>query len=113
MQSIESQLESLETHQLVHIQKKIKTLIRKKKSAEKKALIEEFKKLATASGLSISDIAWADDGKKVRKTRTVAPSTRSFKNPENPDQTWTGRGRQPAWYIKAKEAGKTDDELLA
>ena len=34
-----------------------------------------------------------------------------FQNPDGPE-TWTGRGKRPAWYIKAKEAGFTDEDMF-
>lgn len=43
-----------------------------------------------------------------KKGGTVAPK---YRNPSNPDQTWTGRGRQPIWYREAIEAGTDPDEL--
>ena len=45
----------------------------------------------------------------VAKPKTkVAPK---YANPADPNQTWTGRGRQPRWFVEAREAGKTLDEL--
>lgn len=34
-----------------------------------------------------------------------------YANPEDPSQTWTGRGRKPNWVIEAISAGKSMDEL--
>lgn len=34
-----------------------------------------------------------------------------FQNPDGPE-TWTGRGKRPRWYIAAREAGFTDNDLL-
>lgn len=38
----------------------------------------------------------------------VAPK---FRNPKDPSQTWSGRGRTPAWVNEAKAAGSTLDDL--
>ncbi|MFP4274645.1 MAG: H-NS family nucleoid-associated regulatory protein [Paracoccaceae bacterium] len=35
-----------------------------------------------------------------------------YRNPENPSETWTGRGRQPNWYKDAIESGKSPEDLL-
>lgn len=40
-----------------------------------------------------------------------APSVAKFANPENPAQTWTGKGRQPTWYKDAIAAGKSADDM--
>lgn len=34
-----------------------------------------------------------------------------FQNPENPNQSWSGRGRQPRWVREFLSAGKSIDEL--
>src|ERR671918_554736 len=33
-------------------------------------------------------------------------------NPDNPDQTWSGRGQQPKWLKEALVNGKTLEEFL-
>ena len=33
------------------------------------------------------------------------------KIPENPDATWSGRGRQPDWFKSAIAAGKAPEDL--
>lgn len=37
---------------------------------------------------------------------------RKYRNPENINETWSGMGRKPLWFMKALEAGRTPDELL-
>ncbi len=35
------------------------------------------------------------------------PSTdHEHRNPDNPKETWTGRGIEPLWFLKASEEGK-------
>lgn len=34
-----------------------------------------------------------------------------YANPADPSQNWSGRGRKPAWFIAALEAGKTPEDL--
>ncbi len=40
-----------------------------------------------------------------------ARSKLTYRNPENPRQTWSGRGNQPAWIKEALKAGVTLEEL--
>ena len=56
-------------------------------------------------GFSVSELA----GTKV--TRTRAPATAKFKNPNNQDETWSGRGRQPKWFAEALASGLPEDKL--
>ena len=35
-----------------------------------------------------------------------------FRDPKNPANTWTGRGRMPRWMAAATKAGKKKDDFL-
>ena len=35
-----------------------------------------------------------------------------YKNPLNPNQTWTGRGVDPAWVATLREAGQLESALI-
>ncbi|RME59368.1 H-NS histone family protein [Candidatus Parcubacteria bacterium] len=43
-------------------------------------------------------------------TRGIVPP--KYRNPDNPAETWTGRGRKPKWVEEALNQGKTLDDLL-
>ena len=34
-----------------------------------------------------------------------------YRNPDNPEQTWSGRGRRPRWVHEAEAAGRSLDDL--
>ena len=36
-----------------------------------------------------------------------------YSNPDDPSQTWSGRGRRPRWVTQALEAGRSLDDLRA
>jgi len=68
------------------------------------------------TGLTLDDIyhrravKHSKGGKSGLKGSTVAPK---YRNPENPSETWTGRGRQPVWFAAAlKKRGVTKETLL-
>jgi len=51
-------------------------------------------------------------GRKASDTKAAAPSTRAkvapkYRNPDNPAETWTGRGRQPRWVQAALTGGRS------
>lgn len=41
----------------------------------------------------------------------LAGKEKVYKNPENPWETWSGKGRKPKWVTDALAAGKTLDDL--
>lgn len=46
------------------------------------------------------------------KTKVKTTNPPKYRNPEDPDQTWTGKGRRPNWIIEAQERG-IDIETMA
>lgn len=52
-------------------------------------------------------------GKDGRQTKPVVRNAGApkYQNPDGPE-TWTGRGKRPAWYLKATEAGFTPEDML-
>jgi DNA-binding protein H-NS len=44
-----------------------------------------------------------------KRTRAAAPP--KYRHPENPTETWSGRGRKPRWYSTAIAAGKSPKDL--
>ena len=67
--------------------------------------MKEIQAVAKKHGLSVEDIV---GGKaKARKSKTTA----KYRNPDDASQEWSGRGRQPAWYKAAIEAGKKPETM--
>ena len=36
-----------------------------------------------------------------------------YRNPDDAEQTWSGRGKRPRWFNDALKAGKKESDLLA
>ena len=118
--------------QLVAIQKQ-KDLLAKKEAALRaeshgKILIQIIK-MAKEAGLSLDEIASAYEGHKTKssskvrakpaKTNSPKPHTMKgvklppkYRNPIDPNQTWTGRGVDPGWVAKLREAGILESALV-
>ncbi len=72
---------------------------------ERKALKEKIDKLLKGTGFTIFDI-YGVGGKKRGKSISVA----RFANPDDPSDTWTGRGRKPNWVLaRLKKGQKLED----
>ena len=46
-----------------------------------------------------------------RFKRPYPPVLPRFRNPEDPSETWAGRGRQPHWVAKQLRSGKRIEEF--
>lgn len=64
--------------------------------------------LVSAEGYTMDDVFGG--GRKSR--RAVSKVKPKYRNPADPSQTWTGRGKRPRWFNAALSAGKKEKDLL-
>jgi DNA-binding protein H-NS len=99
-------LERMSLRELQEFELKIR---KAKAGVEDRSRADLRKKIETMvadAGFKMSDIFGGRGG----KGRTVAAK---YANPDNPSETWTGRGRKPRWLTaKLKEGGKLDKFLI-
>jgi DNA-binding protein H-NS len=90
-------LEAMLLDQLWELHEKIGSLLAAKLEAEKRELEARLDEL----------------GRKVgsRRRRPYPKVVPKFQNPEQPSQTWAGRGRQPHWVRRFLDNGSTIDDL--
>lgn len=73
---------------------------------ERNALRQKMETLASDAGFKLGEVIGGRGG----KGRTVAAK---YANPEDPSQTWTGRGRKPKWLsAKVGEGAKMEKFLI-
>ena len=63
--------------------------------------------MVKAEGFAMEDV-FAGSGRRGPR-RKVKPK---YRNPADPSQTWTGRGKRPRWYSAALAGGKKEKDLL-
>lgn len=73
---------------------------------ELQELREEVYALLTKRGYSFGEVFGKGTG---RKTGPVKPK---YRNPKNPADTWTGRGRRPRWLEAELKKGKSVKSFL-
>ena len=75
-----------------------------RKVNEQKSLKDKLTALAAEAGFSIDDVLGLSGGKgRGGKKSAVAAK---YRNPDNSDETWAGRGRMPNWLgEKLKKRG--------
>jgi DNA-binding protein H-NS len=65
--------------------------------------------MVKAEGLDFDEVMGRRSKGRVAKSSKVKPK---YRNPADPSQQWSGRGRQPLWYAAAVKAGKKEKDLL-
>ena len=98
-------LGKMSLEELKSLKKSVETEIANFETRKRAEALAEVKAVAKKHGLSVDELF----GKKGKKRKMkVSPK---YKNPADPAQTWSGRGRQPEWFKKALKAGKSAKSL--
>jgi len=111
-------------NQLAAIRKQRELLDKKEQALKSKShdkVLAKIVAMAKEAGLTASDINKALSTGKPAKAGKVAKKgalagkkvAPKYRNPANPEQTWTGRGVSPAWVQALKSAGTLDSALIA
>ena len=89
---------TLTLEQLKEINRKSAAAITSHEGRTRKDAIAKATEIAKAAGFaSLEDMMAAQPAKAEPK----------YRHPENPDLTWSGRGRKPGWIVEALEAGRS------
>ncbi|NIZ08063.1 H-NS family nucleoid-associated regulatory protein [Pseudooceanicola sp. HF7] len=98
-------LEAMDLGDLKKLQTKVNTAIKTYEDRQRKAALVELEAKAAEMGFSLSELT----GQSGRKAKVNPPK---YRNPEDATQTWSGRGRQPAWIKEALGRGDSLDQFL-
>jgi len=90
-------IEKFSLKELVELERDVRDAIVIKQSEEKDALKAQMRRMAEEAGLSLDEIIGVKRG---GGRKSAAPSAAKYRNPDNPSQTWTGRGRRPQWLLE-------------
>jgi DNA-binding protein H-NS len=93
-------LDRLSYAELAEMRQRIDGLMVEKQNAERAALREQMTALAHEHGFDLRELL---DGRRRGRVGSVAIK---YRDPKNPANTWTGRGRTPRWMAAALKGGK-------
>lgn len=92
-------LRTMSVDNLLALRDQIDTLLAERIDAERRQLAERMARLDRYSS-------------KGATASTQKPLPAKYCNPDNPQETWAGRGRIPRWMEPALRAGKKKEEFL-
>ena len=93
--------------ELRSIIKDAEKLIAKQTNEEKKQARKAAEDAARKHGYSLDALVGGASASRSSKPKNPP----RYRNPSSPEQTWTGRGRQPAWIKDALKNGRSLDEF--
>jgi DNA-binding protein H-NS len=97
-------LEATSLKELRQLQKDLAKAIATYEDRHKAEARAKLEVIAREMAYSLADLI----GVEVKATR--APAVAKYRHPENAALTWSGRSREPNWFVEALQAGKTPGE---
>ncbi|WP_299962378.1 H-NS histone family protein [uncultured Roseobacter sp.] len=99
-------LAKMSLDELKKLRKDVDAAIVSAENTARKTALAAAKEAVAKHGFSLEELLGA------AKPSKKAPKPAKYAHPENPEQTWSGMGRQPKWIKEALEAGKSLDGFL-
>lgn len=66
---------------------------------------QQMEDLASSVGMSVEELLALNGTGKKKKAGKMTVGEAKFRNPDDPQQTWTGRGKRPRWLQDALAGG--------
>lgn len=112
---MKTNLKSMTRKELEKLKGDIDKALARVEKKEMKEALAAAEKAAKAHGFSLAEVtggavATAKTARKLAK-KPKKPGIPKYANPGNKDQTWTGKGRRPDWFMTAMAAGKSPEQL--
>ena len=98
-------IDKMSFQELTQLREKIEPAIEKAKAKERAVVLAKVNDMVTSAGMSVKELFG------LRGTKHRGIGTARFRNPENPQMTWTGRGRRPQWLKSKIDKGATPDQF--
>lgn len=99
-------IDSMSLAELQAYQKEVEAAIKGYEKKRRTDALAAVRAVAKEHGFSLEELMGAKPAGKA-----TAKGVAKYANPADPSQTWSGRGRQPAWIKAALAAGKSLDTM--
>jgi DNA-binding protein H-NS len=98
-------VDKLTLKELVDLEAKVSKAIAGARERERSEVKQKIESMARSSGYSVSDLFGGRGGARTKS------SAAKYANPDNPSETWTGRGRKPNWLVAKLGKGAKLEEF--
>ena len=102
-----TKLGELNLTELMELRQDVDLAIASAEAEARRTALEDVQKTAQEHGFSIEELI----GKGRKPPSSPSKSPPKFRNPGNPKETWSGRGRQPNWFKSAVDRGISEADM--
>ena len=93
-------LKDMSHKELTKLQAEVAKALETAKNNERNKALKAAEEAAAKFGFSLGELSGNS-----KSTKKRAKAAAKYKNPANPEQTWSGRGRKPQWIHDSLAAG--------
>ena len=97
-----SGIEKMTLIELQALRAEVDRHIMERQAVQKATLRQQLAEMARAKGFALEEVLG------VTRKRGAVPI--KYRDPKNPENTWTGRGRTPRWMAAAMKGGRAKKE---
>jgi len=103
-------LSNLSNEEMKELQKRLEKEQQEREQQQFEKVAQQYKELAASVGMTPEEVVMQmQRGGKKPLNKSAVQNVR-YRNPENPLQTWTGRGKRPNWLNdKLAQGAKLED----
>ena len=105
-------LDAMSTNDLWQLHEEISSVLSIKLTSEKRELEKRLAQLRHEKEVRQSEVADGQPKDGSRERRKYPRVFAKYRNPNEPSETWSGRGKQPRWLTAALKMGRTIDEFV-
>jgi DNA-binding protein H-NS len=96
-------VDKLDDAELEALQDSVASELRKRANKRKADARRQITEIASKHGINLAELTAAN--------KPGEKSAAKYRDPDNQFNTWTGRGRKPAWLEAQLKAGKTLEQM--
>lgn len=105
---MEKNLEEMSEEELRELIQSAEKALEKLLAKRRRENLAEAKRLAALVGYEVDFRPASEEVHREKHSQRVPPK---YRNPHNPDQTWSGRGRRPKWLQQLEAEGVSLEAL--
>lgn len=106
-------LNNLSTEELEQVIAEARARIEHKREEAVVKARAEIERIAASTGYSVKDLLGMGKPRPRAGTAKAAAVADKYRNPRNPEQSWSGRGKRPRWLQEQLAKGGKLESFLA
>lgn len=105
------QLDNLSIEELEKVINDARHLIEEKREEAVARARADIERIAASTGYSLEDLLGMGKPRARAAVRAQKPVAEKYRNPRDPSQSWSGRGKRPRWLQDLLQQGATLESL--